>query len=66
MHNDIHVVYHHPLSFPLSLHPEGEFLKIHFIARNAYGLFSQVIVWLIWSPVWVAVVTDAFLGRRAG
>lgn len=40
------------------------YVSFHFIARDAYGLFSQGIVWMIWSPVWIAVATDAFLGRR--
>jgi hypothetical protein len=42
------------------------YVSFHFIARDAYGFFSQFIVWMIWSPVWIAVATDAFLLRRGG
>jgi alpha-1,6-mannosyltransferase len=35
------------------------YVSFHLLARDAYWIFSEIVVWLMWTPVWIAVVADA-------
>lgn len=39
------------------------YVSFHFLARGQYGVFSHVIVWAIWCPVWLAVAVDRSMRR---
>jgi len=40
------------------------YTAFHFLARDNYAVFTDIIVWVIWIPVWIALLWELGLSER--
>lgn len=40
------------------------YASFHLLARDTYWIFANVVVWVIWIPVWISLAADAWHRRR--